>query len=394
MPSSGTRGTSCLAAIFGLNACLIISIFVGEFSKTHSMLKHFFLFLSLLLGSTVYAQTGDGDSAARAALEEVVSEVEGHYAGFFDKVTPVTRASYEAMVAELRTGVSSGNVDASIGKYIGWFRDLHLSVFLGGKRLVSHEKKPVNYADSMIYNPSFFSGPVDGDCYLIRIPSMRVRDGARQFIAKAVRRFKRSGCPYLIIDLRGNGGGADGVYNPLVELAYDHAGVQTGAYFRNTGKNRAFLQEGMKENKKIVKAIAACADKPDTLVILREDNLRSFRKVSPYPTRIAVIIDNRIASNAENLILALQSISDRVILYGRDPTLGCVDYVNPRPIAIPSRDMVVHVPTTRSSRLPEHPVDPKGIGPEVFIPLPLPEELTDDIDTWVQWVAEDIKRSK
>ena len=357
-------------------------------------MKHFILIISLLLGCAAFAQTGADDSAARAAFDGVVSEVEAHYAGFFDKVTPASRASYDAMVAEFRTGLTERNAQASIGKYLGWFQDLHLYARLGGKRLVAFEKRPVNYADSMIYKPAFFAGNVDGNCYIIRIPSMRIPDGAQRFIAKAVRQYKRSRCPYLIIDLRGNGGGADGVYNPLVELAYDHPGVVKGAAFRNTEKNRAFLLEGMKVNKEIVKAIRASADNPDSLAVLREDYLRSFKKVSTCPRRIAVIIDNQVASNAEGLVLSLQSVSDRVVLYGRDTSLGCIDYVNPRPFAVPSLDMVVHIPTTRSGRLPDHPVDPAGLAPEVTIPLPLPEVLTDNIDTWTRWVVESLNRSE
>jgi C-terminal processing protease CtpA/Prc len=300
--------------------------------------------------------------------------------------------SYEAMVEELRVGLSERDMEACIGQYLGWFQDLHLSIRVGGKRLVSFGRKPVNYADSMVYKPSFYSGDVNGNCFLIRLPSMQVEDGARKFIAKAVRQYKRSGKPFLIIDLRGNGGGADGVYNPLVELAYDHPTVVAGAYFRNTGKNRTFLLEGMKGNKEIVKVIGESADKPDSLVVLRGDYLRSFKKVSAYPLRIAVIIDNQVASNAEGMILALQSVSDRVVLYGREPSLGCADYTNPRPYAIPSCDMVVHIPTTRSGRLPDHPVDPDGIAPEILIPLPLPKVLADNIDTWTRWVAEDLDR--
>lgn len=353
-----------------------------------------FLIISLLLGSAVYAQTGESDSGARAVFGEVVSEVESHYAGFFDKVNPATRPSYEVMVEELRTGVSERNVEANIGKYLGWFRDLHLRAILGGRRLDAYERKPVNYADSMVYNPQFFVGRIDGNCFLIRIPSMQVREGARKFIARAVRQYNRSGCPYLLLDLRGNGGGADGVYYSLVELAYDHPAVVLGASFRNTEKNRAFLREGMKGNRSIRKALDESVNQPDSLATLRSDYLLSFKKVSQNPRRIAVIIDNQVASNAENLILALQSVSDRVVLYGREPTLGCVDYVNPRPFAIPSRDMVVNIPTTRSARLPEHPIDPTGITPEVIIPLPLPETLTDPIDTWSRWVAADLTQSR
>lgn len=36
-------------------------------------------------------------------------------------------------------------------------------------------------------------------------------------------------------------------------------------------------------------------------------------------------------------------------------------------------------------------IDAAGIAPDVRIPLPLPEELTDNVDTWVCWVADDLK---
>ena len=355
-------------------------------------MKHFFFIISMLLGSALYAQTGEGEAAAGAVFREVVSEVESHYAGFFDKVTPATRPSYDAMVEELRAGVSGRNVEASIGKYIGWFQDLHLCVLLGGKRLVSYERRPVNYADSMAYKPQSFAGRVDENCFLIRIPSMRIQDGARKFIERTVRKYKRSGCVYLIIDLRGNSGGADGVYLPLVELAYDHPAIVKGTCFRNTEKNRAFLLEGMKGNRSIQEALEESAGQRNTLAMLRGDNLRSFKKVSSFPRRIAVLIDNQVASNAEHMILDLQGVSNRVVLYGRDSSLGAVDYVNPRPFAVPSLDLVVMIPTCRSGRLPEHPIDPDGIAPEVMIPLPLPEELTDNIDTWTRWVAGEMRR--
>lgn len=50
------------------------------------------------------------------------------------------------------------------------------------------------------------------------------------------------------------------------------------------------------------------------------------------------------------------------------------------------------LPTTRSCRVPEgRGIDSAGIAPDVRIPLPLPEVLTDNVDTWTLWVAEDMK---
>ena len=33
-----------------------------------------------------------------------------------------------------------------------------------------------------------------------------------------------------------------------------------------------------------------------------------------------------------------------------------------------------------------------GIAPDVIIPLPMERKLTDNIDEWVLWVAEDMKK--
>ena len=57
-------------------------------------------------------------------------------------------------------------------------------------------------------------------------------------------------------------------------------------------------------------------------------------------------------------------------------------------------DLAYNHSTAWSGRLPERSVDPDCIAPEMIIPLPLPEELTDHIDSWIRWVAEDVKRPK
>lgn len=357
------------------------------------MMRGFIVAICVLIGGSVQAQVGQGDSSARSALEDVVTEVEAHYAGFFDKVNPSTRPSYDAMLAELRSSVSENSATDCVGQYLAWFQDLHLRAQVAGRRLDAFERKPVNYADSMVYSPRLTAGKVNDDCFLIRLRTLALQPGSRSPIVKMIRQYKRSQCPFLILDLRGNSGGNDW-YLPLVELAYDHPAAMEGTTFRNTGENRAFLLEGMKGNRAIKKAVEESARVRDSLAVLRVDHVLSFKKVSSYPRRIAVILDNQVASNAESLVLALQSISDRVVLYGRDPSLGCADYTNPRPFAVSSLDMVVQIPTCRSGRLPDHPVDPAGIAPDVRIPLSLPRELTNNIDTWTRWVADDLTGSK
>ena len=47
---------------------------------------------------------------------------------------------------------------------------------------------------------------------------------------------------------------------------------------------------------------------------------------------------------------------------------------------------------SRRIGLPETSIDATGIAPDVRIPLPLPARLTDNIDEWVIWVAEQLEK--
>ena len=88
--------------------------------------------------------------------------------------------------------------------------------------------------------------------------------------------------------------------------------------------------------------------------------------------------------------------SRRTTVYGQDNTLGCLDFSNCEILYFPqdpTRWMML--PTTRSCRVPEgRGIDSAGIAPDVRIPLPLPEVLTDNVDAWTLWVAEDMKTEK
>ena len=47
---------------------------------------------------------------------------------------------------------------------------------------------------------------------------------------------------------------------------------------------------------------------------------------------------------------------------------------------------------SRVCGLPETGIDATGIAPDVRIDLPLPARLTDNIDEWVIWVAEQLEK--
>ena len=92
------------------------------------------------------------------------------------------------------------------------------------------------------------------------------------------------------------------------------------------------------------------------------------------------------------MVLTLRACSSRTTVYGRDNTMGCLDYSNCRTVNLPQSGITLSVPMTRTCRLPDRGIDQTGIAPDVRIPLPLPNELTDNVDEWTQWVAADLEK--
>lgn len=60
---------------------------------------------------------------------------------------------------------------------------------------------------------------------------------------------------------------------------------------------------------------------------------------------------------------------------GTENNRGMIDYGNVRRVELPSGRRVLQVPTSRSMRLPENPLDPVGVAPDVLIPASEPDPV-------------------
>ena len=92
------------------------------------------------------------------------------------------------------------------------------------------------------------------------------------------------------------------------------------------------------------------------------------------------------------MVINVKACSNRTTVYGRDNTVGALDFANLSNIELPNSALSLHVPMSRSMALPETSVDKNGIAPDVRIELPLPARLTDNIDEWTIWVAEQLEQ--
>ena len=223
------------------------------------------------------------------------------------------------------------------------------------------------------------------------MPAIRTRPRA------AVAVYCASGCENLVVDIRGNMGGSDNAYEPLLKLLYDHEGTEDAMEYRVSDIAIAHVREFVGNTERGRRKVA-CMERTPAGEFLEEGKTYRIRydSVSLVPRRAALIVDGRVASSGEQLVLEVRASSRRTTVYGQDNTLGCLDYSNCEILYFPrdtARWMIV--PVTRSKRIPAgRGIDREGIAPDVRIPLPLPRTLTDNVDPWVEWVAGDLKKTE
>lgn len=324
-----------------------------------------------------------------------VRQVEENYAGYPTTVTDANRNEYENLKARLMREIRNDGrhgYDAA-GELFGWFGDFHLRA---GMYSEPYMRQRADYG-TMIYAPEQLSRRIDGSVFLIRVPSFEYDETQMAWIAEAVENFRQSGCDCLIVDIRGNGGGRDQAYRPLLELLYDHPGRIDNVEIRVSRDNESFLRNAIQSSALdwlLPVADSMARGSRDFAAFPDGGESIEFDAVCVLPRRAAVIIDGNVASSGEQFVLDVRACSSRTKIFGRDNTLGCLDFSNCMYVELPCGGITLSVPITRSKRLPDRGIDKTGIAPDVRIPLPLPDTLSDNVDAWVRWVAEELKTEK
>jgi hypothetical protein len=188
--------------------------------------------------------------------------------------------------------------------------------------------------------------------------------------------------PNLILDLRGNRGGSDFVYDPITPWIYSGPvsvqGVAVLATEDNVKGWMALLDEkDIPEPSKqyLRRVISQMQGQAGQLVDIAGDGTVTLPEVRPFPQKVVILVNGDCASSAEQFILeAMQS--RKVTLMGQ-PTAGVLDYANVRVAAFPCLPFALNYATTRSRRVDMGKgIDNVGIKPDIV--------LTIDKD----WVAE------
>ena len=353
---------------------------------------------ALLAVVTLAASAAVPDSIRRnlADFDSVVYMAEHDYAPFKFKVTRKNAKEYNALKKRLVKDLTKGrrSWQDAVCAYVAWFGDFHFFV-LGNKEVSAnyskYARKRIEYWTLMDeYHPKPMSCKVDNDTWLIRFPSC---DDTQEWAEQSAREYMASRCPNLIIDIRGNGGGRDDSYQPFMQLLFDTPDCsRDGCMIRYT--EASIRRCGLTEEKlKELGLPTDFASTPEYVVWVEEGATFHYDSISTFPKKAAIIVDNSVASSGEQLVLDARLASKRTKIYGRDNTAGCVDTGNCPHFKLAGRGLTIQYPMSYSTRYEKGTgVDPTGIAPDVRITLPYPKRLTDNIDEWVLWVAEDLKR--
>ena len=373
------------------------------------------LLISALIFATAasfsFAATPDSLKKDLEDYDYLVSFVEQNYAPFDAIMQKGYKREYKALKKQLRKKLSKG--DASLERtatdYILWFYsqfDQHISLVnselfpmaqleMVRKSLAKGDTTLLTDTEENEYNPRPVSCKVDSLTRLIRVPSCNpdFYDGT----VNALEQFLASDCVNLIIDVRGNGGGGDNVWKGYYDLLYDHPYMPESKWHRNTPKNLLYWKEMLKLQPKSpwnLQLIERCEASKKKFVKLNESDSGDNRQPTSRIKRAAVLIDCFTASAAESLAEFVKKESDRAKVYGIWNTSGCDLTGNCRTEPLPNSRFGVYYATTVDSGFYEKDFSSEGLGisPDVLIPLPFARKLTDNIDEWVLWVAEDLKK--
>ena len=184
----------------------------------------------------------------------------------------------------------------------------------------------------------------------------------------------------LIIDLRGNGGGSDISYKPLIPILYTNPIRTVGMEMLSTPLNNQRMSDFVTDPD-FPAELKTWAK--ESLVVLKENEgkfinldkdkveIETLDNILPKPVNVAILIDGGNGSTSEQFLLAAKQ-SNKVKLFGTT-TAGVLDISNMYRVNSPSGQLTLHYSLSRSYRIPDMAIDGKGIQPDYFIDSSIPQ---------------------
>lgn len=219
------------------------------------------------------------------------------------------------------------------------------------------------------------------DVGYLKLPNMTVPDERVQALLEKHRNFLDK-APYLIVDIRNDGGG-NSPWGYLVPLLYTGPIHEPPQLFRASPDNLAQEQATLAyrtgpDSTQFARYLDQLRQNPGKLV---PQPMYQFPEmpVLANPKRVAILVNEFCGSSAEYFIQFARRHSKKVTVFGTH-TLGMMDYGDLRGgTPLPCPDFQLILPMARSSWTATRPIDGTGLAPDV--------QLAGPEGTWVEQVV-------
>lgn len=196
--------------------------------------------------------------------------------------------------------------------------------------------------------------------------------------------------PYLIVDVRNNGGGTDNAYLNLLPYIMTQSIRTLGVEFLSTPTLINGLQgyiDGIKDDKskereitRIKREIEILKKNEGKFVNIHDTEVDTMkvRIAEKSPQNVVVLANKNVGSSGEYFVMFTRQ-SKKVKIFGT-PTYGGLDYASARVFDFGCSEYQLGLPTYRSLRLPDFPVDNIGLQPDIY--------MDKFIEDWVQYAVD------
>ncbi len=322
------------------------------------------------------ASTLSTECECTKTLEEAIDKTTRIYAGFDDKVTDKTKAQYEHLVETLRTKARDAKDETSckrlLRSYVAFFKDSHVFIWLESERQ--------GYIDSLERIGAKVTEPVVFKQLNKNLLYAKLEVFNQKEVDKLDSLFKAnhellSKTPYLIFDLRGNGGGNTSTSDEMAKLIYTNPIVYPAWDYRSSPEYIATNEKYLKNQKDTTaewylrskRLLELLKSNPGKLVSAGEDYKRTYDAIPQgSPQHVAFLIDKDCGSATEFYIFEGKQ-SKKVTIFGTN-SHGVMDYGSDQTFKLCDGSIRLALPWGRNGWVRDFRIDNIGFAPDVKIP--------------------------
>lgn len=308
-------------------------------------------------------------------LEQAIDKVGRIYAGFDDKVTAQTRPAYDKLVKGLRRRAPGAKTEGECLKilqdYTGFFKDSHVFMIWQGWK---GQGAAATHGHTTSTDLVQFK-KLSADFLYLKLGVFNQREVNQVDSILVANKALLAKTPYLIFDLRGNGGGNAGTSDEMAKLIYTNPIVYPSWDYRSSREYFASMERELKSQKdttnpyyaRAQRLLKAVKENPGKLVTDGEDLQRTY-DIDPtvYPRHIAFLMDKGCGSATEFFIYE-GSQSKKVTTFGAN-SHGVMDYGSDQNFDLCDGTFSLAVPWGRNGWVREFRIDNVGFAPDVRIP--------------------------